>query len=213
MSRIVQLSGTFAERLATANALEEGLFFLASVSNTRFLTKRRWYPDRSESDVIVVKGLQRVMDLQPGEKAGEFISDGYWSADYIVVLDKPDTTLFNLTSKVPEYRAEAGQAHGCLVIVTIAIASLIVLAVSLLAGQGWWSVLWAFLVQAVVLAGFILEYPVKAWYAAVLGWWYVRDAIKKNRGTREHYLELVTHLSECDDPVARDVNKRILKLI
>lgn len=213
MSRIVHLSGTAAERRATTEALAQGLHFLGSINSTRFLTKDKRYAALSESDVMMVYGKQRVFDRLRDEPRDELSSDSYWSADYIVLLDTPDTALFNLASKVPTYPAEASMAHGCFAVISIVLGFAVTLGVSLLAGQREWSVVWAALMASAIILAFVFEYRAKAVYAGILGWWYVRNAIRSGSGTREHYIDIVTHLSQCDHPVVADVNKRILRFL
>lgn len=205
------MSGPFAERKAARDAATEGLFHLQSGSNYACYTSKKWYSHASESDVIIVTGKSRVFDLLPGEEPGKFLSDGYWSSDYLVVLDKPDTELFNLRESIPTHVAEGAHIHTLAAIGVVAAGFFITLGVSLLSKEGWWSVAYGMVVAIAIMIGFSIEYRVRVLIASVAGWRYVRNAVKSGRGTREHYRELVAHLSNADEYVVADVNKHILR--
>lgn len=213
MSRIVQLHGNAAERHATANEIAEGMFLLGTIESTRFLTKEKWYPNRSESDVIMVFGKLWLVDELPESTRGTFVPGVHYASDYVVVLEKPDTILFNLSSDVPAYIAESGHAHGCLAVICSLFGFLMVMCISLLAGQGSWSTVWALMMGGTIAAVFKLERWMKAEWAALCGWWYIRSRIQTMLGTRHEYIYLVAHLSKCDDPVVADINTRILRWI
>jgi hypothetical protein len=210
-SRIVQLNGSFADRHAATTAITEGLFHLQSGSNYGCYTRRQWWPNIADCDVITVRGKTRVFERMPDEPRDEFSTDGYWSSDYVVVLEKPDTQLFLIPNAVPTYPAEAAMARGCTVIIALMIAFWAPTAVAFLFKQGPWSVVYGCVVLGVVMLTSMYEYRIRTFFAGIKGWWYVYNAIRAGRGTREHYKELVAHLSEADHYTTASVNKQILR--
>lgn len=214
MSRIVRLSGTAAERQEVSSTIAEGLHFFASVNSTSFFSKEKKYcPDRADADVITIYGESRVFDRQPDEKRDEFSTDRYWSSDYIVVLDKPDTELYRIAQQVPTYPAEAGMAHGWFAIFTIVAGFAITSIASWIFGQGPWSLVWGVVAAIVIISTFMYEYRIRIFFAGLFGAQYVREAVRRNRGTREFYTDLVTHLAKSDEHVVSGMSRQILRWI
>lgn len=212
-SRIVQLAGGFADRQAIRESITEGLFHLQSGSNYGCYTKRQWYPNVHECDVVTVQGESRVVDRLPDEPTDRFRGDSYWVSDYIVVLDKPDTELFWLAKDIPTYPAEAGMAHGITAVGSIVAGFAITAFVAWLFGAGSWSVVLGGLVAAVIIAAFMLEMRVRIFFAGLFSAYYVRQAVRRKTGARVDYLNLVAHLSKADHPIVAAVSKQTLRWI
>lgn len=213
MSRVAELYGTFAQRQAAVEILRHGYRFTQSVGDTSFYTKGDHYVERDKSDMIIIYGERRVFDRLPEEPKGELDTNGYWSSDYVVVLEKPETELFHICDAIPRRQAEAGHIHGLLAVGSILGGFLVVLGLSLVLGLGWWSVLLATIFAACITAGFWYEPFVRVVCAAVYASWYVKDAIKAGHGTRAYYYELVKALSTAEPPVVAAVHTRVLKMI
>ena len=212
-SRIVHLSGGFDDRQAAHDAITEGMFHLQSGDSYGCYTRRQWYPDWRECDVITVRGESRVVDRLPGEPTDEFRGDSYWVSDYTVVLEKPDTELFRIAADIPTYPAEAGMAHSVFAVGAVFTAFVVTTLVAWLFSVGSWSVVWGVGASAFVYLAFKYQYAVRVFIGGLFSAYYVRTAIRRGLGTREHYRELVAHLSKSDHPTLSAVSHQALSWI
>ena len=215
MSSIVAIEGTRAERGAIQESIGRDLHALGSVHVSRFFTREKKYVPFRESDVIAVSGEFVVRDTEDAEvQTSLFREKHYLSPDFVVVLEKPDTLLYDLQDFMPKTHAELGLVRSHIMLLCFFVLGIGALVLAFALGWGWWSIAAGFSASMAVFAYFVvLDHPIWASIGALRGalyiWWQV---LTKGR-SRSEYRELVDHLSRSDEPYLTLIHKILRHLI
>ncbi|KKW22676.1 MAG: hypothetical protein UY67_C0038G0005 [Candidatus Kaiserbacteria bacterium GW2011_GWA2_52_12] len=212
MSFVAQMSGTLNNRKNIRAEIARGLHSLGSCDCTQFYTKTERYPPWKDSDVVVVGGKLKVFTRGPNDPQDPF-SDKYLSSDFVVVLEKPDTLLYQLHTFLPNYRAELAMVKMYIAILFTVVGTLVSLVAALVFGLGWWSLLCALGAAVILILYFAFEYWLRAALAGVGGVVYVWRRIIFGKQSRQQYQILVAHLANSEEYDVAVINKIIQKLI